>query len=242
MLLINISSDADKVVGLLDKMQTKVFPKALKDAANELGRIVHEGMKGEMKKRFDRPTDWTLGSLKFKEATTFKPEVNIWLKDQFTKGTAASQYLDPQIRGGSRHLKRHELKLIAANIMPADMYAVPAKNAPLDGYGNMPVDIINRILGDVRANGDQTPKASYRKRKGWKKTNYFFAGGKKYSMHLRPGIYWNLNGLIVPVLIFTRSPQYTIRYPFYEIGKDIYDRYKDRVIGAHMRAALHSNR
>lgn len=253
MLQISIASDADKLLTTVGKLRAEKLPRALRNAANELGRIIHGGfdrekrneasggLVGEMKKRFDRPTDFTLGSLRFQLATDSRPEVRIWLKDQLSKGTAAKQYLNPQIQGGPRARKRHENKLIAAGIMPADMYAVPAVNAPLDAYGNLPVTIINRILGDLRAAGEATPRAAFVKRKGWKKNNYFFAGGKRFSMHLRPGVYWNLNGMIIPVLVFTRSPQYSIRYPFYDIGRDIYDRYKDKVIARHMNAALSSN-
>jgi hypothetical protein len=247
MLQISVSADADRLFAAVSKLRSDKLPRALMNAANELGRIVHGGTKGEgglvgeMKKRFDRPTKWTLNSLRFKLATMDRPEVRIWIMDFAKKGASADEYLTPQIKGGQRGRKRHELKLISAGIMPADMWAVPASSAPLDIYGNVPMQFINRILHDVRAMGEQTAKRSYRKRTGWRRDNYFFAAPKAHSMHLRPGIYWHLSGAIMPVMIFTRSPSYTVRYPFYEIGRDIYNRNKDKVIARHLQAALSSN-
>jgi hypothetical protein len=242
MLQVSVSADASQLLAAIGKLRADKLPKAITNAANELGRIVHGAMKSDMAVAFDRPTPWTMNSLRYKLATEQRPVVDIWLAYDANKGTPAEKYLSAQITGGGRRHKRFERALIASGNMPADMYAVPSSAAPLDAYGNVPGSFIVRMLSDLRAFGEQGYRANRRgKRTGARKTNYFFRAPGYRSQHLRPGIYWHLpNGSIVPVFVFARSPQYAKRYPFYELGRRVYDRYKDRVITRHLKAALAS--
>jgi hypothetical protein len=187
---------------------------------------------------------FTQNAIRFKLATQAKPVVDIWLSYDGAKGTAPEKYLAAHLTGGGRRHKRFERALISANLMPADMFAVPTSAAPLDAYGNVPGSFIVRMLSDLRAFGEQGYRANRRgKRTGARKSNYFFkAPGNAKTAHLRPGIYWHIpSGAVVPLFVYTRTPQYTKRYPFYELGQRVYDRYKDRVIARHLKAALASS-
>ena len=241
MLQISVSSDASQLLTAIGKLRADKLPKAITAAANELGSIVNGALKSEMSKSFDRPTPYTLRGLNWKRATLDKPMVRIWIEDAPNKGTAPSEYLTPEMRGGHRVHKRFERALIAAGHMRADQYAVPGRAAPLDAYGNVPAGFIRRMLGDLKAAGEQNPKSARKRRTGAKRFNYFFRAPGYRTQHLKPGVYWHLpSNLIVPVFLFVGSPNYQTRYPFYDIGRNVYDRYKDRVIARHLKAALAS--
>lgn len=244
MLQISVSSDASQLLTAIGKLRAEKLPKAITAAANELGRIVHGAMKSEMSERFDRPVPFTQNAIRFKLATQAKPVVDIWLSYDAAKGTPPEKYLAAHLTGGGRRHKRFERALISARLMPADMFAVPTSAAPLDAYGNVPGSFIVRMLSDLKAFGEQGYRANRRgRRTGARRSNYFFvASGSTKTGHLRAGIYWHLpNGSISPLFIYTRAPQYTQRYPFYQLGQQVYDRYKDRVIARHLKEALASS-
>lgn len=244
MLHFSVSADSSKLIAQINKLKSDRIPKALMDAANEIGSVINSILRKEISERFDRPTLHTQRAIDWKRATRERPEVRIWVKEDPNKGTAQAKYLDPQMRGGPRRHKRFERALIAKGLMPANLYAVPSRGAPVDSHGNVPGSFIVRMLSDLQAFGEQGYRANRKaKRRGVKKQNYFFAApGGPSTAHLKPGIYWHLNDLLVPVFLFTRQPTYQIRYPFYDIGTRVYNRYRDRIVAKHLERALYGNR
>ncbi|MCQ8811501.1 hypothetical protein NQU36_26175, partial [Escherichia coli] len=79
----------------------------------------------EMGRVFDRPINKTVKGTFVKPATKQSLVATLWIKDDFYTGTAVDQYLRAEIEGGPRRHKRFEKALIAAGIMPSDLYAVP---------------------------------------------------------------------------------------------------------------------
>jgi len=231
MLQFDIRTNARDVMLQMQQLQKKHLPQAMMDAANATGRYIHAALRSEMSEVFDRPTSWTLGGLRFKLATKSRPEVNIWLEDFGGKGTASGKYLTPQITGGARKHKRFERALIMKGLMPAGMFAVPTKAAPLDAYGNVPGPFIVRMLSDLRAFGEQGYRANRRgARRGRKRSNYFFVPFKA-DKSKKPGIWWHMpNDMIVPIFIFTTAPRYAKRYDFYGVAQRAYERVSRRFL------------
>jgi hypothetical protein len=137
--------------------------------------------------------------------------VDIGLKEWAGKGTAASEYLKPQIFGGPRKMKRSERYL--------GSYYVPGAGAKLNQYGNMSGAQITQILSALKA----LPEVGYmanrteRSRKRNKKFRNFFMIRNPGS-HLHPGVYEKLaNGRIKPILIFIRSPHYMIKLEWFDV-------------------------
>jgi hypothetical protein len=212
------------VLRQLGDLQKKHLPKAQLEAVSNAGRYVFGALRSEMQQVFDRPTPWTLGGLRFKQPTSGKPVVSIWLEEFGGKGIAAATYLRPQIDGGPRKHKRFERALIARNLMPAGSFAVPGRQAPLDGYGNVPGPFIVRMLSDLQAFGEQGYLANRKgARKGARRTNYFFVPRK--GSQLKPGVYWHMpGGLLGVVFHFVAATSYTRRFDFYGVAARAYDR------------------
>jgi hypothetical protein len=186
----------------------------------------------KMSKVFDRPTRFTLNALYVKPATKTDLVAEVRFKDGFGS-IPASRYLDPQVHGGPRKHKSHELRLIRAGLMRQDEYAVPGKGVTLDANGNMKGSDIERILSQVGAaeqtagyQANATKKSLKRaKRKGVGR--YFVLrpdqGSARYQLrNVRPGIYWRKGARdIVPVIVFVKRPNYTKRFPFYETAQEV---------------------
>jgi len=220
----DIRTNSRDVLIQLSELQKKHIPEAYADAANETGRYIHGALRSEMKEVFDRPTPWALGGLRFKMATRAHPLVRIWLEEFGGKGIPAAAFLAAEIEGGTRKHKRFEKALIAKGLMPPGSFAVPGAQAPLDAYGGVPGSFIVRMLSDLQAFGEQGYRANRRgKRRGNKKTNYFFVPPK--GSHLKPGVYWHMpNRMVGRVFTFVSSVSYRKRYDFYGVGQRAYNR------------------
>lgn len=157
-----------------------------------------------------------------------------------SKGKGAippAKYLLAQIAGGVRAQKRFELALQRANLMPPGMAAVFAKRSnALDQYGNITQGKIVQILSYFAAFPEQGYKANMsdkRKQnmmkgrlKGLKWGMVYFRGGRNTGL---PDGVWERhypNGtdgksFIRPILIYVKSANYKIRFPFHDIAKRV---------------------
>lgn len=209
----------------IDKTRIDQLPQAMAWALTATAEKVKAALVDEVGHVFDRPTPYTLNAFYVWGATKRKLVAGVRIKDNkagdraqpgtVNKGTSAAAYLKPEIEGGERNLKRMEKALQAAGLLPAGMYAVPAKEAPTDAYGNVPAQFIIRMLSDLRAFTADGYRANRKagRRKGRRATNAFFV--PPIRSHLKPGIYWRLPGrMLVPVFVFTRAPAYRARFDF----------------------------
>jgi len=139
--------------------------------------------------------------------------------------------------GGPRRHKNFEVGLIKSGFMRADQYAMPGPAIPLDGNGNVPPGLVRRMLADIRRYQNDGEKP-VRARRGARKTNYFFPAPRKGSEHLKPGIYWHAGAVLWPAFIFTRAPNYRVRFDFIGKAQRIYSRYSDQIITKHLKRVL----
>ncbi|MBN9078531.1 MAG: hypothetical protein BGN87_00205 [Rhizobiales bacterium 65-79] len=162
---------------------------------------------------FDRPTRFTMNSLRVTPATKASPVASVWFKDS---ARAQSHYLLPQVEGGGRPLKRFEKWLVNRGLMSASERAVPAKGLRLDAYGNISAGTITQILSQLAASPDahQWETARSRKRAGPQRARYF--------VPRQPGLprgVWRRQGKkLEPVLIFVSTVSYQARYHFFDLS------------------------
>lgn len=127
----------------------------------------------EMATAFDRPTRYTINSVRFKPAT--KESLSAWLYisgDTFDKNPfSPAEQLGHQFAGGGRNVKRMEKRLQMAGFLSAGEFVVPGAGAKLDAYGNMSKGQIQQILSQIKATGDAATYASKSKRSTAKRKN-----------------------------------------------------------------------
>lgn len=227
---IDIRSNVRQVSAWLDDAQRQQLPFATALAMTRTAQEVKDAEISLMKRVFDRPTPYTLNALFVRPAKKRHPIASVEFKEFAGKGTPAKRFLNPHVNGGARSRKSHERRL--QHLMRGASFTAIANGYPRDGYGNIPGSTYVRILSQLQASADPTQNATGSRRSKAKraKSRYFIPAGGS----LKAGVYERVTsssstgkrqkGVRKPkdkirgVLMFTRPPHYTKRFPFYETG------------------------
>jgi hypothetical protein len=194
---------------------------AMAKALTQTAVAVRDEIKREMPRALDRPTPYTLNSLKLNPARPGQLSASVWVKDEVAGGgTPATRYLLPQVEGGGRSIKRFEQALQISGHMPKGWYVVPGAGANLDRYGNISRGQVVQILSQLRV---QLVAGSER-RMGYGAKSIAAqrkAGGRFFvvpsGQRLAPGIYQRefMGRTVTPVVIYVRRVNYQRRFDFY---------------------------
>ena len=204
---------------------TRTVTTARRDAMEEIRRV------------FDRPTPFTVNSVRYDMSTKDNPEARVYISDDAAKGLSPRKYLLPEIEGGGRNMKRSERALVNAGLMGSGQRMMPGRDLELNQYGNIPggkmVSILSKLsaFGQVgyRANvSDRTKKRLKRlklaSRRGandasgarvYGGTDVFVAHAKRGGEAL--GVWQVIGpGEVRPILAFVdQTPQYRSRFNFH---------------------------
>jgi hypothetical protein len=228
MLKVTIVPDLKGMEATMRHIEREQMPFATALALTRTAKFVEQKIREEMPRAFDRPTAFTLNSLRTKTATKRELWAEVKVKDESVKATPPIRWLSPQIYGGTRGPKRFEQRLRAAGVLGASEYVVPASGAKIDSNGNMNKGQMVAILSDLAAHWDaasNSTKASRAKRASRRKRGgiYFYlrtARGK-----LKRGIYERIGtgfgSAVRPVLIITGAQRYRKRLRFFEIAEKV---------------------
>jgi hypothetical protein len=227
--------DASAVIRALKNFRAERAPMVLAYAMTKTGQDIKAEEIALMRSVFDRPTRYTLNALRLKPATKTDLQAVVDFKD--FGGTPAWKYLGPNVEGGPRRNKSHELALQRAGILDQDEYCVPGRGVKLDANGNMRGSLISQILSQVKASSDpmqnQTERSTKRRaRRGG--ASYFVLRGNTAP----DGIYYRKPGakFITPIVMFVIPPRYRKVYPFYERARQAFnERLVPRAIEAWQR-------
>jgi len=179
----------------------------------------------EMARVFDRPTKFTMKSLRIIPAKKDKLFAAVDMKNEADKAAPATTWLNPQIDGGGRRDKASERSLRGRGILPAGKFIAPGRNAKLDRFGNLSRGAIIKALSGIGGLSEQgyTANASSStrsKRKGNAKTYFVMKRGSTPI-----GIAERTSRNRMQVLIaFTRRPSYSRRLNFYGVGNKAIDK------------------
>ena len=202
-----------QVTKTVAKLEKRHIPFAARVAANVTVYKVKKRMDSEIGKVLDSPTWRTKTATRYKKATKSEPSAKVYLDDKTQKGTPPYKYLGPQVRGGRRGVKAFERHLRRKKLMPGNKYAVPAKGAKLNKYGNITGGRHTKILSALRA-GEKTQH-----RAGGKKTKFFSV---RNHPTMPPGIYERYGrkqSQVRGVFMFVKKPTYKARLDFYGIAE-----------------------
>jgi hypothetical protein len=176
-------------------------------AQNQMAYELYRAEQDQMRADIDRPTPWSVGSLRYKKydqpggegAPNVKgAAVHFAVPFGLSAGLEADEYLGVQSLGGkTAGPKRSEVRLRALGYLPADMVWVPAAGVKLDRYGNVSGATIQSMLADLA--------------KGPKGANFFVLG---YPRRPR-GIFARIGEDWHPFLWFISRRSYTAIFDFY---------------------------
>ena len=230
MIQISVVHNIDNVLLSLRVKQSQV-KQAAAWAINETLVKAKDETIAEMRRVFQAPTPWTLNSMRVKRAGPNNLVGSIYFRKEAGKGTPAAKYIQHQIEGGSRQMKRFERALMAMRVLPSGYFAVPGAAAVMDAYGNMSVGQIKQILSYFSAaemtsgySANITAKKRERLRRGTKtKRGMEYFVGRPAQGRLPLGIYQRITqfarhgdstSAIKPILIFVKSANYKPRLNF----------------------------
>lgn len=173
-----------------------------------------------MESAFDRPTPYTLRSVRYREATPQRLESEVYVStDKGTRDPSPAVVLKPQVEGGGRGFKGFELALRSLGALPPGWKVMPGQGATLDAYGNVSRGLITRVLAQLRRTMVVGPKDARRIVKTVVKAGGSFfvvSPGKK----MQPGIYRQDIGSradVSPMFIFVNRAAYRKRLAFDEV-------------------------
>ncbi|MDR6521788.1 hypothetical protein J2789_004478 [Variovorax paradoxus] len=255
---IDLRNNFDQVEAALNIAQRQV-PFALARAMNLTGKDVIDAERDEMSNVFDRPTPFTLNSLRLRPATKQDLTAVVDVRDS----QRPNHFILPQIHGGARLQKRFEELLVQRGVMRADERAVPALGAELDAYGNMTRGQIVRILSQLQAfnvAGFDANATNSKRSKAKRQREAFFVSqgpgkatfgrhswskGRKLQ-HLQRGIWARIafgatGSAVMPVLLFVSRAMYQPRYRFEQVAQAtisrVFARHFDESFAAALRTA-----
>lgn len=176
-------------------------------------------------KVFDRPTPQTLKAFAVDKATKESLTAVVAMKER-DQGLPADEYLMPGVQGGARPMKRSEIMLQAAGILPAGMQTAPGKGAKLDAYGNLARGQLAQMLSYFQTFGITTlnsPRMNMTAAKAAKVKKigaYFVVSPAGRKTTLAPGV-WQRDGAgsIKPILMFIKPPVYKQRFNFERVAQ-----------------------
>lgn len=144
-----VDSNIREIIKGLSDLERKQLPYAQSVALNRTAFQAREDMKHQMQAKLDRPTPYTLRSVRVKKATKRKLEAIVFINE------AQAEYLQYVFTGKTKFPKRKAL-------------VTPSKNTRLNKYGNMPRGKLQRLLSDGKhfsgvPNGTDLPAGIYRR-------------------------------------------------------------------------------
>lgn len=223
MLKINVEVDMSKVRDEIANAEKQVrFATAV--ALTRTGYRVSNAEGAGVKQAFDRPTPSTQRAFQVEKAMRDNLTATVSIK-QRTAGLPADEYLHANIVGGKRGMKRSEIMLHAAGVLPSGMQTVPGAGAKLDAYGNMSRGQINQILsyfqtfGITTLNSGRMNMTAEKRAKLAARRGYFVVPVADRKVKLFPGV-WQQDGPrdIKPVLLFVKPGIYKAIFAFEDIG------------------------
>jgi len=208
----SVDSNISKVMRSLNNIQREQLPFAIALAMTRTVEGLEREEKKQLRSTLHKPTAYTKSFLAKKTANKKDRPINasVFFREFAGKGTPASKYLTPNIKGGRRGQKRHEIALSAK--VGRKIYTGPAKDAPLNSAGNLTAGYYTKILSQVQAFGESGYRANA-KRRGSQGFYIASKGGVAVGIRQRVG------DQSKKILNFMDNPPtYKKRYPFYEAG------------------------
>ena len=238
--MITISVDTKEAARRLSDVQRRHLPFALSVALNNTARDMQEALSGETRV-FDRPKPLTRSGTYIVRATKQRLIAEVGLK-QRGRGGPVNEYLQAQVLGGRRPMKRSELSLARAGVLPTGKQTRPGSGARLDAHGNMSRGQIVQILSFFKARGartgQKTAAAKLERAKARRRAAVDYFAVPDGTPGLASGVWQRIGGRVQPVLIFIDPPAYRQRYAFGRVAQASADTNLARHAEAAMRRAL----
>lgn len=202
----------------LEDFERDQIPFAAALTLTRTAQKVEQRLVSEMRTIFDRPTPWTLKSLRVFPATKERLVARVWMRDSADKAAPATKWLSPEIYGGARKDKRTEVMLKYKGLLPEGSFVVPGAGAQLDRYGNISRGQLTKALSGVHGftqqGYDANATSSKRSRaKGNARRYFVMYDGDRQPIGIAERTGKGSEKLAM-ILAFVSKPSYSKRFQF----------------------------
>jgi hypothetical protein len=198
-------------------------------AATRTANEIRTEIQAEMSRVFDRPTPYTLRSVRVKAATASSPVAEVFISQQKAlRDPSPAVVLQPQVDGGARGVKGLELVLRRLGVLPAGWLVVPSKALPLDAYGNISrgqiTQVLNQLGQDLSPGYARTISKSATKRlESARRSGRTYVAFARPVGRIKPGVYQRSGPggrLLVPVFFYVSAVAYRKRVDLAGVAQD----------------------
>lgn len=220
------------------KGMERQLPYATMLALNKTAELAQVEVRQQTARVFDRPTRWAMDASFIRYAKKHALTASVALKGR-DRGVVDKEtnFLYPQVYGTPRGRKAMETALLRVGALRSNEFIVPAKDLPLDAFGNVPTKLVRQILSQLKA--AEVNDAGYsanrtdskRSKRTVAKAGTFFvprAGSglpRGIYQRIRTGLGWATR-MIFKIVV--GKPKYRKRLDFFAIGQQAYNRHFDR--------------
>lgn len=221
MFTVSVKDDMQRVLRQLDNFDRRQVPFVIAKALTATAQDAKKDLVAVLPRIFENPTPYTMNSIFVSGANKQRLEAIVGFKDTASNGTPAAKYLQPEITGGGRRIKRIERYLSGKGILPNGMAVVPAAGAQIDAYGNVKRADYGKIISRLarQSNAATTGKRTRRTKTGSGGQLFVNIPGRKGSNPKLPAGVWERTSFaqgsaIKPMLLFVEIPRYRARFDF----------------------------
>lgn len=155
---ISVQVDFSKALGLLKQLSETKVKEATAKALNDSAFAARTAIQKNMDTSFDRATAYIRKSVWVSPATPEMLKAEVRPTYYGGKGVDPQKILQAEVFGGSRRLKRSEVLLRNAGVLPFGYVTVPGKGMPadkVDAYGNVKASFLIQLLSYFQSFGEQ---------------------------------------------------------------------------------------
>lgn len=191
-----------KIERSIDKSTNNAFGKLAFDLRKEQQRV--------MRVSFKSVVPYTLNAIRARtpKATGDYQTAGVYFIEQGAKGREAHKYLTPNIKGGSRRFKPHEVALFKAGLIPSGAYTQKGENTTLKNGGQYQ-RMLSQLQAQRKGSMNETEASARRK----KRTSDFFViyrGSEPIAIARRTA-----GSITVELAVTHTKPMYKPIYDFY---------------------------
>lgn len=228
---VNFGKSIEEATKRLTRIEKKQIPFATSLAINSLlgslssgtgglpKRGVLQKQKTAMRKQLHKPLPYTVNAFFVRSSRKDKTPVEgfIGFREFSGKGTPAHKYLTPNIQGGKRRQKRHEVRLKQIGVLGSNQGTAPGRDAQVNARGNLSGAFYTRTLAAVGALGGDSSTARSRKRNRSVRGHYIaYKGGRAVGIRRRA----NGQARSLQLLNFINLPTYRAIYDYEGVARD----------------------
>lgn len=240
---LGVRNNLDECFAQLEHNMSSAIPLGTAIALTATIKDCQAAIQDEMRTQFDRPTPWTINSVRIEIATPDKLRARVFIGEDLVGGQHTPyEYLRQEFDGGVRLEKGSEAILRSTGLLPPQYSIVPGAGARLDQYGNISPGLLQQVLSALRvsetlsgrtSNRPLVAKTARQKRQRAKQGEFFVSRtDNPHGRHLRPGIYRRLALTLKPIIMFVRQPSYRARIDFTGVAQAT----AEAVLPGHLKA------